>query len=82
MIGAKCLGNVRIDLIKRTAKELVRRFPNRFSSNFEENKKSVGSLVNGGSTKVRNKIAGYITRFLAAREVRSPDENLEEVMKN
>jgi small subunit ribosomal protein S17e len=76
------LGNVRIDLIKRTAKELVRRFPDRFSNSFEENKKSVASLVNGGSVKVRNKIAGYITRFLAVREFESPDENLEEVKEN
>jgi len=76
------LGNVRIELIKRTAKELVRRFPDRFSNSFEENKKSVGSLVNGGSVKVRNKIAGYITRFLAVREFESPHENLEEVKED
>jgi small subunit ribosomal protein S17e len=82
MTGGKCLGNVRIELIKRTAKELVRRFPNRFSNSFEENKKLVNSLVDGGSVKVRNKIAGYITRFLAVREVESPHENFEEVKEN
>ena len=73
---------MRIELIKRTAKELVRRFPNRFSTSFEENKKLVGSLVTGGSVKVRNQIAGYITRFLVVRDIESPDENLEEVKES
>ncbi len=73
------MGNVRIELIKRTAKELVRRFPNRFSTSFEENKKSVDSLVTGGTVKVRNKIAGYITRFLVVRDIGSPEENIEEI---
>lgn len=76
------MGNVRIELIKRTAKELIRRFPNRFSNNFEENKKLVDSLVTGGTVRTRNKIAGYITRFLSIREVESSPENFGEVNEN
>jgi len=62
------LGNVRTDQVKRTARELVRRFPDKFSDNFEENKLLVGKLVQGPSRKVRNQIAGYIARYLAGQE--------------
>ncbi len=62
------MGNVRTDQVKRTARELVRRFPDKFSDNFEENKLLVGKLVQGPSRKVRNQIAGYIARYLAGQE--------------
>jgi small subunit ribosomal protein S17e len=58
------LGNVRTDQIKRTAKELMRRFPTKFTSNFDENKHTVTALTQGTTIKVRNQIAGYITRTL------------------
>jgi small subunit ribosomal protein S17e len=76
------LGSVRTEQIKRTAKELVRRFPDKFTRDFENNKHLVKSLVQGGTPKVRNQIAGYITRFLAAEaeamEEPSETETLEE----
>lgn len=60
------MGNVRTDQVKRTAKELVRRFPDKFTANFEENKLLVSKLLQGATTKIRNQIAGYITHGLAA----------------
>jgi len=63
--GQGCLGKVRTEHIKRMAKELIRRFPNKFSSNFEENKRAVAALVQGTTTRVRNQIAGYITHVYA-----------------
>ncbi|MCJ7793531.1 30S ribosomal protein S17e, partial [Candidatus Bathyarchaeota archaeon] len=41
------------------------RFPNKFTSNFDENKRLVASLTQGTTTRVRNQIAGYITRKLS-----------------
>jgi len=70
------LGKVRTEQIKRIAKELIRRFPNRFSGNYEENKRVVAALVPGATTKVRNQIAGYITHFYGGAA--SSDESLEE----
>jgi small subunit ribosomal protein S17e len=58
------LGKVRPDRVKRVARELVERFPEKFTANFESNKKLVESLTNISSTKLRNRIAGYITRLL------------------
>jgi small subunit ribosomal protein S17e len=72
------LGNVRTEQIKRTAKELIKRFPNKFSNDFENNKHLVHSLVQGGTPKVLNQIAGYITRFVAAEQKQLQAETPEE----
>ena len=63
-----CLGNVRTDQIKRTAKELIRRFPDKFTRDFDENKRMVNMLIEGTTIKIRNQIAGYVTRYLATVE--------------
>jgi len=71
------LGNVRTDQVKRTARELVRRFPDKFTANFDENKRLVRLLLEGATTKIRNQIAGYITRYLASEEIEEPQEEGE-----
>jgi len=43
----------------------MRRFPDRFTPNFDENKHTVAMLLHGATVKVRNQIAGYITRTMA-----------------
>jgi len=68
------MGNVRTDQVKRTAKELVRRFPDKFSDNFENNKRLVNLLLHGTTLKIRNQIAGYIAHSLIEAE----EEPLEE----
>jgi small subunit ribosomal protein S17e len=73
------LGNVRTEQIKRLAKELIRRFPDKFSNNFENNKRMVDMLTKGATTKVRNQIAGYITHaFAGAQGAPSSNETPEE----
>jgi small subunit ribosomal protein S17e len=57
------LGKVRTELVKRIAEELVERYPDRFNADFENNKKLVESFTTVSSTKLRNRIAGYITRL-------------------
>jgi len=59
------LGNVRPEKVKRIARELVRRFPDKFTTNFEENKKVLSSIASIPSTRLRNSIAGYITRLIS-----------------
>lgn len=73
------MGSVRTEQIKRIAKELIRRFPDKFSNNFENNKRMVEMLVQGTTTKVRNQIAGYITHaFAGIQTTPSSNENVEE----
>ena len=73
------LGSVRTEQIKRIARELIRRFPDKFSDSFENNKRAVDTLIKGATTKVRNQIAGYITHAFASIQTAPPsNENVEE----
>ena len=79
MVGEKHrLGKVRTEHIKRLTRELTRRFPDKFSKDFEGNKQAVKTLIQGARPKVRNQIAGYITRAFAAMSIASSYENIEE----
>jgi len=60
----KAWGKVRTELVKKIARELVKRFPDKFTTDVETNKKLVEFLTNISSTKLRNRIAGYITRLV------------------
>ena len=71
------MGSVRTEHVKRLAKELIKRFPNKFSSNFEENKHAVSTLLQGATTKMRNQIAGYITHIYGGMQAPTPNEGSE-----
>ena len=60
----KSLGKVRTEHIKRIARELVDRFPDKFSKDFETNKKVLETVAEIQTHKLRNRIAGYITRLM------------------
>jgi small subunit ribosomal protein S17e len=57
------LGKVRTDTVKRAARELVEKFPDRFTTEYEANKLAVNELLRAPSKKLRNLIAGYVTRL-------------------
>ena len=57
------LGKVRTDTIKRTSRELLKRYPERFEGNWESDKQTVNELVITQSKRMRNRIAGYVTRL-------------------
>lgn len=69
------MGNVRPEHVKRVANELIQRFPDKFTTSFENNKKLVEEFTNVSSTKLRNRIAGYVTRLMT---IMQPSENAEE----
>jgi small subunit ribosomal protein S17e len=56
------LGKIRPTYIKRIAEDLVKKFPDRFTTDFEANKKTVCELADITTVKMRNRIAGYVTR--------------------
>ncbi len=74
------MGKVKTEQIKRLAKELMERFPDKFSSNFDANKHAVDALTQGATTKVRNQVAGYITHTFSLTQTDSPSETIEEEM--
>jgi small subunit ribosomal protein S17e len=70
----KNLGKVKTEQVKRVGKELMERFPDKFSSNFDDNKRAVDAYTKGTTTRVRNQIAGYITRAFALAEADSGEQ--------
>jgi small subunit ribosomal protein S17e len=55
---------VRPERVKRIAHELIDRFPDKFTAEFKANKEAVKALIKTSSPKLRNRIAGYITRLV------------------
>lgn len=76
------MGKVRPEHVKRIAKELVQRFPEKFTTNFENNKKMVKEFTNLSSTKLRNRIAGYVTRLVAIMQSSETAEEGETVAED
>jgi small subunit ribosomal protein S17e len=62
------MGNIRPTYIKRVAIELVERFPEKFTDDFEANKKAVSELADIQGKSMRNRIAGYVTRYRLQQE--------------
>ncbi len=74
------MGKVKTEQIKHLAKELISTYPNKFTTNFDDNKRIVDELTDGATTRVRNQVAGYITRTvtLAQRSAVIEEDALEE----
>lgn len=62
------LGNIRSTYIKRIAILLVERHPNEFTDDYDHNKKKVSELTDVRSIMMRNRIAGYVTRYRQRKE--------------
>ena len=57
------MGRIKTQLIKRITVQLLRAHNEEFTGNFEENKKIIPKYVQLPSKKLRNPIAGYLTRI-------------------
>ncbi|RLE79254.1 MAG: 30S ribosomal protein S17e [Thermoprotei archaeon] len=58
------MGKVRPGFIKRLARKLLEKYPDKFTADFETNKRLVAELTNIQSKRARNRVAGYITRLI------------------
>lgn len=65
----KDMGRIRPTYIKRVSIELINKYPQAFSKDFNNNKEMVGNLTDVKTIPMRNRIAGYITRYLSHPEV-------------
>jgi small subunit ribosomal protein S17e len=71
------MGKVRTEQVKRLAREILDKYPNKVTTDFTNNKQVVTEYTNISSTKLRNRVAGYTTRLAAIRygqESSEPDE--------
>ncbi len=62
------MGRIKLRLIKRTTRKLIGEHKEDFKEDFEENKKIVDKYTSAPNKKLRNKIAGYITRLMKKKE--------------
>lgn len=60
------LGNIRQTHIKNVAIELVKKYPDQFTGDFQNNKLKVTELTTMSSKLLRNRIAGYATRYVVS----------------
>lgn len=57
------MGRIKTQLIKRTTEDIVNKDSEAFTTDFNSNKKILDSKLNISSKKMRNVIAGYVTRL-------------------
>lgn len=57
------MGRIKTAFIKRKTKELMKKHGDKFTKDFTENKKIADNLIKVTSKKLRNIIAGYLTRL-------------------
>ena len=58
------MGKVRTEMIKRISNTIVDRYERSLTTEFEQNKQFLKEIGLDVSKKLRNKIAGYITRLM------------------
>ena len=61
------MGNIRPSFIKSRALLLVQTYPDQFNSDFDNNKILVAQYSDVSNKRMRNWIAGYITRYVQRR---------------
>ena len=76
------MGRIKTTLIKRVTCELLDYYPERFSTDFEKNKKTVEELISSPSKKMRNIIAGYAVRLTRQSQEKRYSNEVEISVKN
>jgi len=62
------MGRIKTVLVKRITHDLVKAHREDFKADFEANKKLVSRYASVPSNKLRNTIAGYVTRILKEKQ--------------
>ena len=66
------MGRIKTAFIKRVTHELMKLHGNEFTEDFEKNKKIVNNLVSTPSNRLRNIVAGYVTKLV--KKMKNTDE--------
>lgn len=75
------MGAIRPAIIKRVARDLVNKYPDKFTGDFETNKELVEKYTTVQTKRLRNILAGYVTRYyknLNTKRTRKESEEAEE----
>ena len=64
------MGTIRPSYIKNLVNRLLDKYSGEWTTDFEDNKKKVELYTNIESKKIRNRVAGYITRKMRPQPVK------------
>ncbi len=67
------MGKARTVKTKRIADMLLAKYPDKFTTDFEENKKLVSGLVLIPSRQLRNEVAGHLAAYMNAKQKQSSE---------
>jgi small subunit ribosomal protein S17e len=62
------MGRIKTQMIKRLTFQLLKEHDGKFKNNFDDNKVIVESYLGTSSKKIRNIVAGYVTRQVKRRD--------------
>lgn len=62
------MGRIKTAMIKRVSKQLFSEHSDEFKESFDDNKKLVTKFADILSKKLRNVVAGYVTRLAKTKE--------------
>ena len=62
------MGRIKTKLTKRITRDLVEKHGESFTGDFEKNKPLIAQYVDFPSKKIRNIVAGYVTRIIRKRQ--------------
>ena len=62
------MGRIKTSQIKRITNDLIKLHKDEFKEDFKENKELVAKFANIPSKKMKNVIAGYVTRLTKKKE--------------
>lgn len=57
------MGRIKTTLVKRASNKILKENPDKFKKDFDSNKRIVEQYLDIPSKKLRNVIAGYVTRL-------------------
>jgi small subunit ribosomal protein S17e len=58
------MGRIRQKYIKRSARLLLEKYPDKFTGDYEQNRNALDGVATIGSKPLKNKIAGYIATLV------------------
>jgi small subunit ribosomal protein S17e len=61
------MGRIRQKYIKRSARLLLEKYPDKFTGNYEQNRTALEGVARIESKPLKNKIAGYIATLLTQK---------------
>ena len=62
------MGRIKTQLVKRITKQLIEVHGDKLKDNFNDNKVLVSKYTTIQSKKIRNTVAGYVTRLIKAKQ--------------